>query len=548
MKQLGLAVVIVITCSFFGAAEWAGADETWWQTPLAPSSMHRGSAGRLAALPWLAAKALPVLGQPPRAPAPTVHSQQAGSFIVLVSVATDGTQGDDDSCRPRISADGRYVVFTSDASNLAPTDRYFGKNVFLRDLVGRTTQQVDVSSAGQGGDGVCWDCDISADGRYIVFDSDADELVQDVPGGNIFLYDRATGTIQCISLTSEGKPAPCCCSKARISADGQYVAFESTYDGMVPGDDNWSVDIFRTHTQSHAIVRVSKSFNGEDSNDRCQYPCISADGSVIAFQADASNLVPGDNNGKIDIFVYTGDPTKLVRISVGYDGSEANGDSRAPAISADGRYVAFTSEASNLVPGDTNGCADVFVYDLQTGQMERVSVASDGTEANMASGSPSLSADGRYVAFSSAADNLVAGDTNEYPDVFVVDRQTRKVTRVSIAHDGSQGNGWSIWPCITPDGRYVAFCSGASNLVPGDTNGKLDVFVVDTSRLPSGPKSPDFNDDGKIDEEDIAYFIEQWLKAVAGQQWDDRIDLSGNGVLDYQDVDLLIDALLASGG
>ena len=160
-------------------------------------------------------------------------------------------------------------------------------------------------------------------------------------------------------------------------------------------------------------------------------------------------------------------------------GSEANGDPRWPSISADGRYVVFESAADNLVPGDTNDHSDVFVHDRQTGETSRVSVASDGTEGNGQSDEPSISADGRYVAFASEASNLVPGDTNHNYDILLHDRQTGETVRVSVASDGTEGNGHSIEPSISSDGQYVAFTSWASNLVPGDTNDAWDVFVHD---------------------------------------------------------------------
>ena len=168
------------------------------------------------------------------------------------------------------------------------------------------------------------------------------------------------------------------------------------------------------------------------------------------------------------------------RVSVASDGAQGNRYSYDPSISADGRYVAFYSYASNLVSGDTNGVYDVFVHDRQSGQTTRVSVASDGAQGNNGSYyDPSISADGRYVAFDSSASNLVSGDTNGARDVFVHDRQGGGTTRVSVASDGAQGGTGSWNPSISADGRYVAFYSGASNLVSGDTNGTDDVFVHD---------------------------------------------------------------------
>ena len=166
------------------------------------------------------------------------------------------------------------------------------------------------------------------------------------------------------------------------------------------------------------------------------------------------------------------------RVSVASDGAQGNGYSYHPSISADGRYVAFESYATNLVSGDTNGYIDVFVHDRQGGGTTRVSVTSDGAQGGTGSWNPSISADGRYVAFMSAASNLVSGDTC-CSDIFVHDRQSGQTTRVSVASDGAQGNNHSWYPSISADGRYVAFHSYASNLVSGDTNSAPDVFVHD---------------------------------------------------------------------
>ena len=165
------------------------------------------------------------------------------------------------------------------------------------------------------------------------------------------------------------------------------------------------------------------------------------------------------------------------RISVGTNGTQGNGASEAPTISADGRWVAFDSWASNLVLGDTNGDADVFIYDRQAGTTTRVSVGSGGTQANDASGASAMSADGRWVAFRSVANNLGPGDTNVWSDVFVHDRQTGTTTRVSVGPGGLQPNGFSDFPVISADGRWVGFESFANNLVANDTNDTADVFV-----------------------------------------------------------------------
>ena len=199
----------------------------------------------------------------------------------------------------------------------------------------------------------------------------------------------------------------------------------------------------------------------------------------MAFAGGSPNLVPGDTNSNFDIFVHDRQTGQTTRVSVASDGTQGTGgQSLNPSISADGRYVAFMSYADNLVPGTYNWDS-IFVHDRQTGQTTRVSIASDSTPANGQSSSPSISADGRYVAFSSKATNLVSDDTNGQSDIFVHDRQTGQTTRVSVASDGTQVNFDSGQPSISAGGRYVAFGSSATNVVPGDTNGVSDIFVHD---------------------------------------------------------------------
>jgi Tol biopolymer transport system component len=224
---------------------------------------------------------------------------------------------------------------------------------------------------------------------------------------------------------------------------------------------------------------VSVASDGSQGNDGSYSPSISADGRYVAFDSDASNLVSGDTNSESDVFVHDRQTGETTRVSVASDGEQGNEDSWYPSISADGRHVAFGSSASNLVGGDTNSEYDVFVHDRQAGQTTRVSVASDGGQGNDRSEEFSISADGRYVVFDSAASNLVGCDTNDVWDIFVHDRQAGQTTRVSAASDGSQGNSDSGGSSISADGRYVVFDSAASNLVGGDTNGNWDVFVHD---------------------------------------------------------------------
>jgi Tol biopolymer transport system component len=196
----------------------------------------------------------------------------------------------------------------------------------------------------------------------------------------------------------------------------------------------------------------------------------------VAFASYARNLVAGDTNGQSDIFVYDRATSQIERVSVASDGTQSNDTSWAPAISADGRYVAFVSHASNLVNGDTNGDEDVFVHDRITRQTERVSVSSSGTQGNDVSLDPAISADGRYVAFYSDADNLVSNDQSTWSDVFVRDRLTGQTTMVSVSSEGSQGIWESFGPALSADGRYVTFTS-ENDLAAGDQNNCMDIYV-----------------------------------------------------------------------
>jgi len=281
------------------------------------------------------------------------------------------------------------------------------------------------------------------------------------------------GTTERVSVDSSGGQADRgSWGFAAVSGGGRYVAFDSDATNLVPGDANGQADVFVRDRQTGATTRVSGNSVGDEGNLTSWTPTISPDGRYVTFVSAASNLVPGDANGQEDIFVHDRNTGVIDRVSVDMDGNEGNNVSYdPPAISADGRYVAFSSMASNLVAGDTNDKTDIFVHDRQTGATTRVSVDSAGNEADGWSEQPAISADGRFVAFTSDATDLVSGDTSSYGDVFVHDRQTGTTERVSVDSDGNQATGGnSASPAISSDGRYVTFASEAVNLVDGDSN------------------------------------------------------------------------------
>lgn len=302
----------------------------------------------------------------------------------------------------------------------------------------------------------------------------------------------ATAPTTRVSVSSSGVQGDFNSYAVAISSGGRYVAFTSESPNLVPGDTNLRRDVFVHDAHTGATTRVSVSSGGgqaqagADPWGGSNALGMSADGRYVGFISDAPNLVPGDTNGVPDVFVHDRREKRTIRINVSSRGRQANAPSGFAAMSGDGRYVAFTSTATNLVRGDTNRAADVFLRDLVARKTVRVSVGLHGRQTNRGSesDSPSLGRHGRLLAFTSNATNLVAGDRNRLADVFVRDVKTGKTTRVSVgsreqeAKGDRTGNG-SNAPSLSASGRYVAFHSATSNLVPHDTNGVFDIFVRD---------------------------------------------------------------------
>ena len=282
-----------------------------------------------------------------------------------------------------------------------------------------------------------------------------------------------------VSVDSAGRQSNADSHTSALSADGNFVAYVSTANNLVPGDQNNLADVFLHALRTGATMRVSVGDAGQEAELECLSPAVSRNGRRVVFQTDSANLVPGDTNGFADVFLRDLVLGTTTRVSLGMHGNEAELPCWEPAISADGRTVAFVSYATNLGAGQTIGIQDVFVRDLVHDTLECVSVGPAGVMANHSSWAPSLSADGRFVAFYSQASNLVAMDINGAHDVFVHDRQTGVTEIVSLSTGGWQASGPSVTCRISGDGRYVAFTSHAENLVPGDDNTDSDVFVRD---------------------------------------------------------------------
>lgn len=404
----------------------------------------------------------------------------APALVERASVTSKGLQGEFGSLAATISADGRVVAFASEAANLVAGDRNDKSDVFVHDRVTGSTTRVSVASDGTEADLWSYNPVLSGDGRLVVFESDATNLVPGDTNGfiDIFLHDRVTQRTQRVSVSTAGAQADLPCFSPALSADGTTVTWQSYATTLVPGGNPGLQEIYVRDLLTGVTSRVSVTPAGTSGNGSCWSPDISADGRFVAFSSQATNLVPGDSNTAQDIFVRDRVLGTTRMASVSSAGVQATSTSLDATLSGNGRYVAFMSWAKNLVPDDTNNRTDVFVHDMLTGETVLASVSTGGVQGENHSGAPRLSWDGRTVAFHSHATTLVPGDTNGHQDVFLRKLQAGRTFRVSLSEQGEQGDVLSLLPDISADGRVVVFESHAQNLVPDDTNSESDAFVV----------------------------------------------------------------------
>lgn len=462
------------------------------------------------------------------------------------NVSSSGHQAAGHTGYPAVSADGRYVAFASGANNLVPGDTNWQWDIFVRDQATYSTERVSVSGGGEQANGPSEQPSLSAHGRYVAFRSYASNLV---PGdtnsaADIFLYDRAARTVERVSVATGGGQANGDSDEPFISACGRYVVFVSDATNLVPGDTNGLPDVFIHDRVAGTTERVNVAEDGSQANGsaaRRAWPSVSDGGRYVVFLSAATNLVAGHVGWVQDVFVRDRQTGTTRLVSVNTQGDQADGHSNSCQISADGRYVAFSSQATNLVPLDTNGLTDVFLRDLQAGTTERVSVGPGGAEANGPSKEPSISADGRYTVFASSATNLVAGDTNGWQDIFVYDRVAGTTDRVSLSSAGAESDGPSYEAVVDGVGRFVAFLSGAMNLVAGDTNGLADVFVRDRG----GGAFGDMTRDGVVGFDDLAAFVAAWRDDRQGRPFDPAADFDRDGQVTAADCQVILHQLLA---
>ena len=397
----------------------------------------------------------------------------SGPGIIRVSVSSAEVQANTFSDSTAVSAGCRYIAFTSYATNLAigDTDGLLG-GVFVRDRRTGTTQRVSVSSSGADASGESGGPQISGNGRYVSFTSGAANLVsRDTNDAeDAFVHDRRTGTTQRISVSAAGVQGNDWSFAGPLSADGHFVVFSSRATNLVRGDTNDASDVFVRDLWTGTISRVSVSHTGAQARDGAGDPTISADGRYVAFLSASDDLVPGDTNDQVDVFVRDRMAGTTRRINVTPTGRQADRLTFQAAISGNGRSVVFSSYATTLVPGDTNDASDVFVRDLDSGDLSRVSVSARGEQAAGGSEGAVISADGRHIAFGSGTGNLAPGTPDGTDRIFVRDR---RLGTVRVGPPAALDSPLSIGD----NGRCVAFASADAHLTPGDTNEATDIFL-----------------------------------------------------------------------
>ncbi len=397
-----------------------------------------------------------------------------------VSISYDGTEVLTNSDSSLIGDNGYYVIFESEASDLVENDTNGKSDIFVYDRVERQVSRVSVASDGSEGNGSSTHPAISREGRIIAFVSTSSNLVpgDDNNSADIFVHDLDTGITVLVSKSSSGVIGNGDSSDVFVSCYGDYVVFTSNASNLVPGEVNRSRAVFLHDLVSGETVLVSKSSEGDIAYGSSKTPAVDENGRYVTFASNASNLVNNDYNRAWDIFIHDLETSETWRISESPDGSDGDGLSISPTIDCEGTHVVFISYASNLVAQDNNYSADVFVYDIVADTLERVSVSSAGVEANDYTYSASINEDGRYVVFESDATNLVPDDLNARTDIFVRDIVNGVTSRVSLAYDGAESNGYSFQPSISCDALFVSFESDATNLVLDDFNNRTDIFIV----------------------------------------------------------------------
>ena len=428
-----------------------------------------------------------------------------------VSTGMGGVNANGDSLVGDFSANGRFVAFSSTASNLVSNDTNVGtatnhcgldancSDVFLYDLMLGMTERASLAWDGAQANSYSSGGSISSDARYVAFTSLATNLVPGDTNGlcphsganfplcsDVFVRDRQLGTTSRVSVSSAGEQGNDDGFGGAITDDGRYVLFNSWASNLVPNDTNNTVDAF-VHDRATGITeRVSLATDGSEVGGGTYGSDFSADGRFVVMSS-LGNMVPEDTNGTIDVYVRDRQIGTTIRASLSHEGQQLDRGGLNGQVSDDGKAIAFESESAEVVPGLLNELVRVYVRDFNAQTTELISSAPDGNQEEGASFGAAISADGRMVSFASDAPNLVtpALQTIEL-QVYARDRLARSTRILSVSPTGEPANGYANGTAISKDGALVGFFSPASNLVEGDT-GAVDIFVSAPEFPPVAP-------------------------------------------------------------
>lgn len=435
-----------------------------------------------------------------------VQAAPTANGIIRVSNNTSGMVSNGTAYRPHISRDGQYIVYESEATDLISGDSNGQGDIFLYSVASGSLSRISEPSGGGESNNWSRDPSTSETGLYTVFTSNASNLVVNDTNGfsDIFVYNRANNQLKRVSVASNGTQADLFSNNPAISANGRFIVFMSAAQNLTTLPHplvNYQVFLHDRNPDKDAVwdepgqiltVPVSINDSGDLANNFAGFTgrlAVSDDGMTIAFTSEATNLVPNDTNGVADVFIHRRDPdhngvpdepgkTETIRISVSSSGAQGNDYSFDPQMDSDGDLIVFTSLASNLVSGDTNGREDVLVYNRITGTTQRVSVSSSGAQSPGGGGAPDISADGRYVTFHGNDSTLTSPTCLSMLDcVYRHDRQTGSTELITFQPDGSPSGGHTYQPSMGEGGNKIVFLSENGYLVGNSSNNKTNVYL-----------------------------------------------------------------------
>lgn len=489
-------------------------------------------------------------------------SSAVATIVTRVSVSQSGAEvSGGDSMMPTISANGRYVAYASDAREIVPGNGAT-RDIFVFDRQTSAVELVSVAYHGGEADGFSVFPGLSADGRFVVFEAQAGDIVDDDDQNlaDIYVRDRLMAQTRRVNLSPEGDDLNDDSLTPAISTDGRYVTYTSQATNVLPTDLNQVRDVFLFDLETNVTELISMATDGTQGDlDSGAFGAgharVTGGGRYVVYGSFATNLVPDDLNLKDDIFLRDRLSGTTERVSIATDGTEGDDHSVYPTISEDGRYIVYYSEATTLVPDDTNGLPDAFVYDRQTEQTTRISGGTGVSESNGRTRFPEISGDGRFVVFQSIADNLVPGeiDENNAFDTFRYDMITGETIRLSVPDAGGEAHGHSTNAVPNGNASVIAFQSAAEDLVPMDNNTDADIFtwgkpagppLTPTSPPPTSTPTPtsgrigDASGDGQINAIDAALVLQR----VAGllQNVSSRADANQDGQINAVDAALIL--------